>query len=326
MIDRIVFERDRAVAALVFHVELKIQHDFLAGLDAVPDRLAVLQSDAAALVQCEFGIDQIAMVLEQPLDPQRVTVKDFLVGLERQDDVAIGPVAFLLVANEIGDKGRRHVFVVARAAGIEIAVLLRQLERLARPVLAAGRHDVEMRHQQDRLARAGAAQPGDQIALARRRLEYVDVGVRKTGSLETRRHRLRRTRGVAGRGHGVDLDKLLVDVEGKLLLRAQSLRAAGACHHGQRRDRGDEESEPKTLPRCTASRPDFSKHTALPNAGPPGGIQTANSFAGKLSAQTLLRLSHPYLLSFAAITSISTRNPGLASDATPTTDRAGRLG
>src|SRR6267142_3150851 len=62
------------------------------------------------------------------------------------------------------------------------------------------------------------------------------------------------------------------------------------------------------------------------NAGPPGGIQTANSFAGKLSAQTLLRLSHPYLLSFAAITSISTRNPGLASDATPTTDRAGRLG
>src|SRR5712664_4334272 len=62
------------------------------------------------------------------------------------------------------------------------------------------------------------------------------------------------------------------------------------------------------------------------NAGPPGSIQTANSFAGKLPDQTLLRLSHPYLLSFAAITSISTRNPGLASDATPTTDRAGRLG
>src|SRR6266849_7502195 len=62
------------------------------------------------------------------------------------------------------------------------------------------------------------------------------------------------------------------------------------------------------------------------NAGSPGWIQTANSFAGKLPDQTLLRLSHPYLLSFAAITSISTRNPGLASDATPTTDRAGRLG
>src|SRR3954469_13523260 len=32
--------------------------------------------------------------------------------------------------------------------------------------------------------------------------------------------------------------------------------------------------------------------------------------------QTVLLLSYPYLLSFAAITSISTRNPGLASAAT----------
>src|SRR6266576_5835365 len=42
--------------------------------------------------------------------------------------------------------------------------------------------------------------------------------------------------------------------------------------------------------------------------------------------QAVLRLCYPYLISFAAITSISTRNPGLASAATPTTDRAGRLG
>src|SRR4030088_115094 len=46
----------------------------------------------------------------------------------------------------------------------------------------------------------------------------------------------------------------------------------------------------------------------------------------RYQAQTVLRLSYPYLLSFAAMTSISTRNPGLASAATPTTDLAGRLG
>src|SRR5882672_988215 len=55
-------------------------------------------------------------------------------------------------------------------------------------------------------------------------------------------------------------------------------------------------------------------------------IQTGNGFAGKLSDQTLARFSHPYLLSLTAMTSISTRKPGLASAATPTTDRAGRLG
>src|SRR5260221_14513456 len=74
MVDRIVPARDRAVAALIFHFELITQRNFLASLDAVPDRLAVLQSDAAALVQCEFGINQVAVVLEQPLDSQAVTV------------------------------------------------------------------------------------------------------------------------------------------------------------------------------------------------------------------------------------------------------------
>src|SRR5258706_7300036 len=156
-IDRVVPARDRAVAALIFHFELIAQRNFFAGLDAVPDRLAVLHSDATALVQCEFGIDQVAMVLEQPLDSQAVTVQNFLVRLKRYDDIAIRLVAFLLVTNEIGNKGGRHVFVVAAAARIEIAVLLDQLERIERPVLAVGRHDVEMRQQQDRFAGPGAA-------------------------------------------------------------------------------------------------------------------------------------------------------------------------
>ena len=187
------------------------------------------------------------MVLEQPLDPERVAVEDFLVGLERQDDVAIGLVALLLVADQVGDKGRRHVFVVAAAARIEIAVLLDQLERIDRPVLAVGRHHVEMRHQQDRLARAGAAQPRDQIALARRRRERVDVGVRKAGGAQPGRHRFGRARGVAGRGHRVDLDQLLVDVEGELLLRGQRFGGDRRGQHRADRDQGGDESDPKNV-------------------------------------------------------------------------------
>ena len=80
----------------------------------------------------------VTVVFQQPLDAQRILVENLLVGLQRHDDVAVGLIAFLPVADEIGDEGRRHVFVIAAAAGIEIAVLLDQLERIGRPVLAAG--------------------------------------------------------------------------------------------------------------------------------------------------------------------------------------------
>ena len=150
------------MAAAIVHVEPIADRDLLGGLHAVADRLAVLQPDAAALVQREFGVDQVAVVFQQPLNAERVGVQNLLVGLQRQDDVAIGLVAFLLVADHVGDEGRRHELVVAAAARVIIAVLLDQLERIERPVLAPGRHHVEMRQQQDRLARAAcraAARP-----------------------------------------------------------------------------------------------------------------------------------------------------------------------
>ena len=156
MVDRVVLDRHRAVATTIFDLELVGQRDLLAGLDAIPDRLAILQPDPAALVEREFGIDQVAVVLEQPLDAEAIAVEDFLVGLERDDDVAIGLVALVPVANEIGDKGSRHIFVVRAAARIEVAVVLGELERFDRPVVADSRNDIEMRNQEDRLARPAA--------------------------------------------------------------------------------------------------------------------------------------------------------------------------
>ena len=70
------------------------------------------------------------MIFQQPLNPQSVAVEDFLVGLQRDDDVTIGRVTFLFVADQGLDKGRRHELVIDRAACIKIAVLFDQLERI----------------------------------------------------------------------------------------------------------------------------------------------------------------------------------------------------
>ena len=148
-----------------------------------------------------------------------------------------------------------------------------------------------MRQQQDRLARAGAAQPRHQVALARRGREHLHVAVGKARRAKPRRHRFGRLRGVAGRGHGVDLDQFLVDVVGELLLRGQSF---GAQRRGT----------------AAIKRRDKRRRKAAPNE------------AAKTVVLRIFAL--PYLLlSLTAITSISTRKPGLASAATPT-DRTRR--
>ena len=116
------------------------------------------------------------MMLDQPLHADLVAVENFLVGLQHDDDVAIGREPLLLVANQVGDERGRHKFVVACPAAIEVAIAFQQLERLDRPVLAFGLDHVEMREQQNRSARAGPPQPRDEVALALRRLEHMNVG------------------------------------------------------------------------------------------------------------------------------------------------------
>ena len=236
------------MAALVLHFQKEADRDLFRGLNAVADRLAVLQPDAAAFVERELGVDQIAMVLQQPPDADLVTVEDFLVGLKRQDDIAVGLVALLLVADHVGDEGRRHEFVVAGTASVVIAVFLDQLERIDRPVLAICRHHVDMGKQEDRLARAGTAQPHHKVALARRGLQHLHVTIRKAGRTKARRHCFGRLGGVAGRGHRVDLDEFLVDVVGELLLRGQSLGNSGT--RDQRRGKRRRKQHRTKPPNC----------------------------------------------------------------------------
>jgi len=135
------------VAASILHLKLVTQRNFFARLNAVTNRLAILQSDRTTLIECKFSVDQIAVVLQQPLNPQGITVEDFLIGLQRNDNVSIRLVALLHVADQVRNKGRRHELVIGRAASIEITVLLDQLERINRPVLASRLNHIEMREQ-----------------------------------------------------------------------------------------------------------------------------------------------------------------------------------
>jgi hypothetical protein len=119
------------------------------------------------------------MVLEEPLHPDAVAIEDLLVGLEREDDVTIGPVALLPVADQVRDPGRSHRLVVHGAAPVEPAVLLDERERVGGPVLAPRIDDVEVRDEEDGTARTCPVVPRHEVSLSRRRSEDMNVALRK---------------------------------------------------------------------------------------------------------------------------------------------------
>jgi hypothetical protein len=147
-----------------------------------------------ALVDRVRGVDERAVLREQELDAVRVA--PLLVGGEREDQVALGRPPLALVAQQVGDEDRRHRLVVRRAAAEEVAALLVQRERVARPVGAVGGHHVEVREQQDRLARRAAAGRAaapavahDEVPLRRlpRRHEQLHVRRREPAARKRRR-------------------------------------------------------------------------------------------------------------------------------------------
>jgi hypothetical protein len=150
------------------------------------------------------------VVFHQPV--HAVEAAAFLVGGQREDQIAIRREPFLLQPNQVGDELRRHPFVVSGPAAVEIAVLLEKRERIERPVLALGLHDVEMRQEEERLASAGASEPRDEVALARIGTEHLHVSRRESRGLQPRRHRVGSRRRVANRIGRVDLDQLFEDV------------------------------------------------------------------------------------------------------------------
>src|ERR1039458_10844667 len=104
------------------------------------------------------------MVLEQESRSVGVPAGLF-VGSERDDDVAVRPESLAFQA----DQGLRErgvaVFHIDGAAAVEIAVLFRELERIGRPVLGFGLHDIEMAQEKSGPSGMLAAVAHDDITL-----------------------------------------------------------------------------------------------------------------------------------------------------------------
>src|SRR5918994_6900583 len=114
------------MAALVADFQIEVAIELLGGLHGIEQLLAGTLASAAAFVQAELGLDERAMLVDQPRDA--VVVAAFFVCRERDDDVAPGLQAFLSIADQVGDEDRGHRLVVGGAAAVVIAVALDELE------------------------------------------------------------------------------------------------------------------------------------------------------------------------------------------------------
>src|ERR1700732_5289788 len=100
MIDRMASRGHRAVPAGVPRLELKVGINFFAGLNRREQALVLLLLALAAIeVDAVFGVDPIAMLLQQPVDA--VIIPPFLVGSQREDQIAIGSETFLFQPDEV---------------------------------------------------------------------------------------------------------------------------------------------------------------------------------------------------------------------------------
>src|SRR5262245_66243560 len=102
MIDSIVLHRTRAVAAPAFYFQAEVDIVLLAGLHAQQEAFALLGLEVAGVsVDAVFSVDQLTMVLDEPLDA--VGFAAFFVGGESQNQVARWTPALLSEAEEVGD-------------------------------------------------------------------------------------------------------------------------------------------------------------------------------------------------------------------------------
>src|SRR6202035_2664989 len=186
MINRVVRDRQRTVSAFVVNLEAEIDDILLTHLHVVRDFFAVERFAPTAFAQRILGINQFAMILEQPLDAA-VGAPAFLVRRKRNDDISIRLEAFLLIADQVGNPDGGLRFVVSRSAAIEKTVFLRELKRLHRPIFAFGFNHVGVREQQDRLVGTGAAIANDEIALLGNGATQKNVGIGKASGLQSSR-------------------------------------------------------------------------------------------------------------------------------------------
>ena len=209
------------------HFQSKVLRSLLARLDFEQYTVPLgVEFARRSLVHRESGIDQVALMGDQPLRAVECT-GGLLAASESKLDGAAGAEVLLLEAHQRVDPDRGLGLVVDGTARVEGAVLLHELERVAGPVLALRFDDVDVRQEQNGLELGIAAGiHGDQSALLGviGRREGVQIRVGEARGLQTSRHALGGEGAAAARERRVGFDQLLVKIpEGRLS------RAAGSC-------------------------------------------------------------------------------------------------
>lgn len=126
-----------------------------------------------------------------------IAAPTFLVGGERDDDVAVGNLPLLLQLDDVRDPDSGLRFVVRRAASVEVPVAFGKLEwlEIGRPVRLERFDHVEMRKQQQWLRPVRAAAAGlaeHDVVLVGPYAAQENVAIRESGVPEPLGHRLRR--------------------------------------------------------------------------------------------------------------------------------------
>ena len=170
------------MAAFVAHFKTEIGVGLLGQSDVIGNTLAIHTLAAAAFVQRVIGLNQFALVLQQPVDAV-VRSAAFFVRSQRDNQIAIRFEAFALIPDQIRNPDGRLRFVIGGSASVEVAVLFNELERVHAPVLALRLHDIDVGQQQNRLARAGSVVANHQVVLGVFGAADPDVGIGKPAIL-----------------------------------------------------------------------------------------------------------------------------------------------
>ncbi len=153
MIDRVVGNRQRAMAARVRGSNLKIRIQLLRRFHADIERFAVQRGDSTGVrIQRELGVHQFTMILEKPV--HSVESPAFLVGRESQDHIAVRLEILLSQTNERRDQDRVAALHVLRSTAVEVAVFFDKMEWIGGPILAARFDHVQVADDQNRFQRA----------------------------------------------------------------------------------------------------------------------------------------------------------------------------
>src|SRR5262249_14272823 len=176
---------------------------------------------AAVHVEAVGRVDEFLVLAEEPVHAVVVAAR-LLSRRESQDEVTVGHEAFLLEPHEDRGEDRGAVLDVVDAPTVEESVLLRQRERVERPVLLLRLPDVEVGEEEDGAGRALAPQPRDEVRVRRARgADDLDVGRCVAGGDEPPGQCLRGLRRAPVLVRRVGLDELLEEVAAQLLRRRE---------------------------------------------------------------------------------------------------------